>query len=246
MLSVRSAPVASATAQLALLVVLATTVGLSGAGWAVGVACGVAASAGVARGLARHARSLGPADLVTLVRATLACGAAALVADAFVRQPAVIPLLTLAVAALVLDAVDGVVARRTRTTSGFGAQFDGEVDAFLILVLSVFVARTAGGWVLAIGVARYAFALAAWAIPWLRGKLPPRYWRKVVAATQGTVLAVAAADVLPDPLTQAALGVALVLLAESFGRDVLWLWRRRAERAEPAAAGAAHSHTDRS
>ena len=31
----------------------------------------------------------------------------------------------------------------------------------------------------------------------MRAQLPPRYWRKVVAATQGIVLAVAAADVLP-------------------------------------------------
>jgi hypothetical protein len=34
-------------------------------------------------------------------------------------------------------------------------------------------------------------------------------------------------------LTHAALAVALALLTESFGRDVLWLWRHRfAERAQ--------------
>ena len=72
-----------------------------------------------------------------------------------------------------------------------------EVDAFLILVLSVYVARSVGPWVLAIGVARYAFVVAGWLLPWLREPLPPRYWRKVVAAIQGIVLTVAAADVLP-------------------------------------------------
>ena len=61
----------------------------------------------------------------------------------------------------------------------------------------------------------------------MRAPLPPRYWRKIVAATQGIVLTVAAADVLPLGRDQAALVVALVLLAESFGRDVLWLWRHR-------------------
>ena len=114
-----------------------------------------------------------------------------------------------------------------RTTAKLGARFDGEVDAFLILVLSVYVARSAGAWVLAIGAARYAFLAAGWPLPWMREPLPPRYWRKVVAATQGIVLTVAAADVLPPALTTAALVVALVLLAESFGRDVLWLWRNR-------------------
>ena len=39
----------------------------------------------------------------------------------------------------------------------------------------------------------------------MREPLPPRYWRKVVAATQGIVLTIAAADVLPLALTQAAL-----------------------------------------
>ena len=113
------------------------------------------------------------------------------------------------------------------TATALGAQFDGEVDAFLILVLSVYVARSTGAWVLAIGAARYAFLAAGWLLPWMREPLPPRYWRKVVAATQGIVLTIAAADVLPLALTQIALAVALALLAESFGRDVWWLWSRR-------------------
>ena len=238
MLAVRWGLAVGPTAQVALLAVLATTVGLGEAGWVVGVTCGVVLNAGVARGLTWHARTLGPADLVTLTRATFACGVAALVADALVQQPAVRPLLTLTVAALVLDAVDGLVARRTHAASAFGARFDGEVDAFLILVLSVYVASTLGGWVLAIGAARYAFAVAGWALPWLRGRLPPRYWRKVVAATQSVVLAFAAADILPPLLTRVAVGVALLMLAESFGRDVLWLWRQRTERTEPEASAA--------
>ena len=94
-------------------------------------------------------------------------------------------------------------------------------------MLSVYVARSAGAWVLAIGAARYAFYAAGWLLPWMREQLPPRYWRKVVAAIQGIVLAIAAADVLPLALTQAALLVALGLLAESFGHDVGWLWSHR-------------------
>ena len=71
----------------------------------------------------------------------------------------------------------------------------------------------------------------------MREPLPPRYWRKVVAATQGIVLTVAAADVLPRAVTQAALVAALALLAESFGRDVWWLWsNRHATHARVAAA----------
>jgi len=239
MLSVRSGAAVGLIVQVALLAVLALTVGLSPFGWVVGLACGVALNVAVARGLARAGAEalLGPADLVTLTRATLACGVAALVADSYLGQPAATALVALAVVALVLDAVDGWVARQTRTSSRFGTRFDGEVDAFLILVLSVYVARSVGWWVLVIGAMRYVFAVVGWGLPWLRAQLPPRYWRKVVAAAQGIVLTFAAADVAPDWLTYGALLVALVLLSESFGRDVWWLWRHRsAEVEEPAEA----------
>jgi hypothetical protein len=102
----------------------------------------------------------------------------------------------------------------------------------------VYVARSAGVWVLAIGAARYAFLAAGWPLTWLREPLPPRYWRKVVTATQGIVLTIAAAQVLPPAVTQAVLVAALVLLAESFGRDVLWLWSHRHATHTRAAAGA--------
>jgi phosphatidylglycerophosphate synthase len=235
-LTVRSGPLVGLTVQVGLLAALEVVVGLGGLAWGVGLACGVVLQGAVAVGLARSgAGVLAPGDLVTLTRATLACGVAALTADSLLHAPAVTALVTLAAVALVLDAVDGWVARHTRTESVFGAQFDGEADAFLILVLSVYVAAGFGVWVLAIGAARYVFALAGWGLPWLRRRLPPRYWRKVVAATQGVVLTVGAAEVVPRSLMAAALVVSLALLVESFGRDVWWSWRHRhAELAEPA------------
>ena len=214
-------------------------VGLSAAGWVVGITCGAVMNAGLARGLS-HYRSdrLSPADWVTLARATLAVGVAALVAHSFNQAVPVALLVSLAVIALGLDAVDGWVARRTRTTAKLGERFDAEVDAFLILVLSVYVAPSAGAWVLAIGAARYIFLAAGWLLPWMREALPPRFWRKVVAATQGIVLTVAAADVLPPALTQAILVAALAMLTESFGRDTWWLWSNRHATHARAAVGA--------
>ena len=152
-----------------------------------------------------RAERLGPADWVTLARAAFAVGVAALVADSFGESARTMLLVSLAIVAIVLDAVDGWVARHTRTTAA-GAKFDGEVDAFLILSLSVYVARSAGMWVLAIGAARYAFLVAGWALPWMRAPLPPRYWRKFVAATQGIVLTVAAAGILPPAVAGRACG----------------------------------------
>jgi phosphatidylglycerophosphate synthase len=100
-----------------------------------------------------------------------------------------------------------------------------EVDAFLLLVLSTFVAQRLGAWVLAIGLMRYVFVAAGWVFPWLRRQLPPRYWRKVVTAVQGIALAIAASALLPG-IDVVLVGLALALLVESFGRDVIWLVRR--------------------
>jgi len=170
---------------------------------------------------------VGPANLVTFVRGVLSLVVAGLVVEAFVRPAEVTTLVVTSTVALVLDWVDGQVARRTHTESAFGARFDMEVDAFLILVLSVYVARSAGAWVLLIGLARYLLLAAEQVLPWLRRPVPPRYWGKVVAALQGIVLVVAAADVLPRIVTDLVLVVAFALLAESFGRQVWWLWRSR-------------------
>jgi phosphatidylglycerophosphate synthase len=237
-LTLRSGPMVGLIAQVALLGALGATVGLSTVGWVVGLACGVVTNAAVTFGLARSGlHALGMADLVTLTRAVLTCAVAGLVAEAFLGRGVLVTLVALAVTALLLDAVDGWVARHTRTATMFGARFDGEVDAFLILVLSVYVARSFGAWVLAIGAARYVFAVAGWGLPWLRGPLPYRYWGKVVAAIQGIVLTVAAAEVAPRWVTYTALAVALTLLAESFGWDVRWLWQQRAAVAEPRPLG---------
>jgi phosphatidylglycerophosphate synthase len=240
MRAVQAFPVTGAIALVTMGAALAVTVGLSEAGWVVGMICGVVMNAALARGVLRYGHyRLGPADWVTLARATVAVGVAALVADSFDEPAHVTLLVTLSAIALALDAVDGWVARRSRTASRLGARFDGEVDAFLILVLSVYVARSTGAWVLLIGAARYAFFAAGWLLPWLREPLPPRYWRKVVAASQGVVLTIAAAHVLPGALTQAAVFGALALLCESFGRDVWWLWAHRHAVQSPAAAVAA-------
>lgn len=212
---------AGAAGQVALLALLTAFAGLG----PVGVLAGLGYGAGLwaLLGTAAHragVRSLGPADLVTLARAVLVGGVTALVVHG---APPVPPLVTLAAVALALDAVDGRVARRTGTVSALGARFDMEVDAFLVLVLSVHVAAQYGPWVLVIGLMRYAFVAASWAAPWLRGSLPTRYTAKAVAAVQGVVLVAAAAGIAPPWLV----GIALVLLVSSFGQSVVWLWRRR-------------------
>ena len=114
---------------------------------------------------------------MTLARATLAVGVAALAADSFTHTTPVALLVTLAAVALVLDAPDGWLARRTGAGDRAGARFDGEVDAFLILGLSVYRPRVRGVGARDRG-ARYVFLVGEWLLPWMRAPLPPRRWRR--------------------------------------------------------------------
>ena len=50
----------------------------------------------------------------------------------------------------------------------------------------------------------------------------------MVAAVQGIVLSVAACTLFPYWLVEVTLVIALALLAESFGRDIWWLYRGQA------------------
>jgi phosphatidylglycerophosphate synthase len=219
-------------ATVALLFSLSATVGLDAVAVTLGGATAVATFLLLERGMHVHGLDrLGPANRVTLARAVMVAGIAALVAQATFADVPRTPVILLSVVALTLDCVDGRVARRTRSVTALGAAFDMETDAFLILVLSWYVVPQVGVWVLGIGMARYLLLAAGATLPWLAGATPSRTWAKVVAAVQGIVLTVVAADVLPTWVETSALLVALGLLVESFGRQTVTLWRQR--RTEP-------------
>jgi phosphatidylglycerophosphate synthase len=227
--TIRLATILGVLATAALLGVVSAAAGLGVAGWIVGLATGSAATALLVDARKRSDQTILPADWVTLTRAVLCAGVAGLVVGSFGRQMSITALVTLSTVALALDAVDGQVARRTGTATPLGGRLDGEVDAFLILLLSIAVSQAYGSWVLVIGAARYALLLAGWLIPWLAAPLPPRYWRKVVAAVQGIVLIVAVSGLLSHRAGMIAVAAALLLLAESFGRDLIWLYRTGAD-----------------
>ena len=57
----------------------------------------------------------------------------------------------------------------------------------------------------------------------MRRTLPPRYWRKVVTAVAGIALTVAASGLAAAWVNLLVTLIALLLLLESFARDVTWL-----------------------
>ena len=212
--------------QLAVLGVVSAVVGLSPLGWVAGLVFALVTGLLLVRhDAAGRALAAGAANQVTLARATLVGGVTALVA-AGASGPQLVVLVAIGAVAIALDGLDGYLARRNNTVSVLGARFDMEVDAFLILVLSVLVCRTVGPWVLAIGLMRYAFVAAMFVMPRLRATLPFSRARKVVAAMQGGLLVAAAAPIWPYAVAVTLAAVALVALAWSFGRDVRWLLAR--------------------
>ncbi len=168
---------------------------------------------------------LGLCNLVTLTRLTLA---AALLAP---LVSASAPWVVFAVAAIALgmDGLDGWLARREGRVSEFGARFDMEVDSglALILALNAWAAGTAGAIVLIIGLPRYAFALAAMALPWLNQPTPESFSRKVVCVLQIATLIALQLPPVAASLANPVVAVVATALIWSFGRDVLWLWRNK-------------------
>jgi phosphatidylglycerophosphate synthase len=162
------------------------------------------------------------ADRVTLARSVLGggCAAATVLALAGSAPDRTWELVALAVPTLALDAVDGAVARRTGCATSEGALLDMQVDAGVLLVLSLAAAPVLGPWVLLLGLMRYLFVAASWVWPLLRTPLPRSQFRRVVAGVQGAVLVAALAPVVPVDAARAAVLVALLLLAGSFGTQI--------------------------
>jgi phosphatidylglycerophosphate synthase len=169
----------------------------------------------------------GPANQVTLLRA----GLAALLAGLVGRPEAVAAhgesIGVMVALMLILDGLDGWLARRIRMQSAFGARFDMEVDAFFILILTILVYQSGrtGAWVLLAGLMRYGFVVCGRLWPWLRRPLPLRKRRQTVCVILTAALGTSLLPFVSAPWATALAGTALVLLAGSFAVDIVWLVR---------------------
>ena len=171
----------------------------------------------------------GAANQITTLRAILVALVAGLVGEP--RMSAIAGAAVAASAAVILlDGVDRWLARRQRLVSRFGARFDMEIDALLILALAILAWRhgKAGAWVVASGLLRYAFVAGSYAAPWLRGTLPPSRGRQTICAVQIAALTLALVPAIEPPVSTLLAAAALVALSCSFLADTLWLRRRAA------------------
>ena len=184
----------------------------------------------VLRGLPNHSPNLrfGPANRVTLVRLALVALLAAGIGEPDVATIAWAAIVIATTAAL-LDALDGSLARAHGIASEFGARFDMETDALMVLVLSLLVIHfdKAGMWIIAAGLMRYVFVLTAKAWPWLARPLPPSQRRKAVCVAQITSLIVCLGPIIPLAWSQSIAAASLAALTASFAVDIVWLARHR-------------------
>jgi phosphatidylglycerophosphate synthase len=168
----------------------------------------------------------GAANWMTTVRAMLTAMVVGLIGEPPTSATA-IAAVGIGLAATLLDGVDGWLARRAGMVSAFGARFDMEVDAVLILALAVLVWThgKAGGWVLLSGLMRYLFVASGWIWSWMNGPLPSTPRAKVVCVVQIAALLLALLPGIPEPASASIAAGGLVALGYSFLVDTLWLRR---------------------
>lgn len=179
-------------------------------------------------------RRFGTANTITALRGGMTCLMAGFLVEAeWLIDPAMAAWVWGVVAgsllALCLDGFDGYLARRFGTSSDFGARYDMEVDAALILCLSLltYVLKKADWWVILIGVMRYLFVALQCADERLRGRLEPSYRRKSICVLQMLALCIILLPTVEPPASTYISALALLALVYSFGSDICILMRRQ-------------------
>jgi len=159
--------------------------------------------------------SFGAANAVTAVRV----GLLGLLLPAASVHPAVLIALSLLI--LVLDGLDGRLARRHALSSEFGAFFDKESDALFLLLLCGLAAFQGPlpTWILGAGLLRYGFVVVVFLLPTPQNREARSTWARYV---YGCMVGALLLSFLPYPsLYRPVVIVTTAALVVSFGHS-LW------------------------
>jgi len=129
----------------------------------------------------------------------------------------------MALSILLLDGVDGWLARLTGSSSDFGARYDPEVDALFVLALAftLYERDLAGPWILLSGLWRYLYVLAPLLLPTPVGEAPRSIYYRVAYLLM--ILSFVVALVLPPAPAFFLCLLGTVIISVSFLHS---FWRR--------------------
>ena len=134
--------------------------------------------AGQRKALARYRPYGGYANWVTLFRFLLVTLLAALfpiLSDWLI--------LVVAILSLILDGIDGYLARKHNQITALGAYFDMETDAYFTIIICavLFLTKDVPVWILLIGCLRYIYVLLLYLLKWQHRSESSTYWAKLNA-----------------------------------------------------------------
>ncbi|MEM7450144.1 MAG: CDP-alcohol phosphatidyltransferase family protein [Pseudomonadota bacterium] len=180
---------------------------------------------GQRRRLVQHRTPPGLANLLTLFRLLL-------LVTVLCLFDVLTPALTFAAFAgnVMLDVIDGRIARARNETDRFGSHFDMEVDAVYVLTAGLYFHLVEGValWVVLPGLLRYVYRLAVWGLAGGDFAERRRRYAAVIAGASFTLLC--AATLLPGVMQQLALALTTLLLCGSFAISFAELFRHAAQR----------------
>ena len=121
--------------------------------------------------------------------------------------------------ALILDGVDGYIARRTKSESLEGTRFDMEVDAFFVLAITLFIWSSLGYpiWIISLGLFRYAYVILLYGLRLPERPEPPSYFKKTTTVISIGVMIVIL--ILPEVNFSYTIALPITLLVLSFGHS---------------------------
>lgn len=126
---------------------------------------------------------------------------------------------------ILLDIVDGIVARKCKTESDFGLYLDMELDAFYVCLVSLilYVEGLAGAWVIIIGLLRYVYTFIFILLDVELISEPKQKFASLVAGGLFWCM------LLPffNPQLNIVLGLVSALLVLSFVKSFLFQMKRR-------------------
>lgn len=162
----------------------------------------------------------GPANWITVSRFIII--AYVLTFFEVLPLPVLVSLVSIAV---LMDVLDGYIARRTHTQSAFGALFDMEVDSFYVIAMGLYFYFTTdfGLWLLIPGCIRYVYDIVR--IVFVDEKFEPQRQSLAVFLAGFNFVLLIAALMLPSDLSLLVLLISLMVVCFSFSRSFLDLFR---------------------